>query len=88
MKVKLEHTTHRSDKKCLGISSLLPEPLSDILPATTTKKQQSATNPHSPQQTRYVQREQKKHGKLDTPKLSKYLVRYHIRHRYVFDTSQ
>jgi hypothetical protein len=60
MKVKLEHTTHRSDKKCLGISSLLPEPLSDILPATTTKKQQSATNPHSPQQTRYVQREQKK----------------------------
>jgi Tfp pilus assembly protein PilP len=88
MKVKLEHTTHRSDKKCLGISSLLPEPLSDILPATTTKKQQSATNPHSPQQTRYVQREQKKNGKPDTPKLSKYLVRYHIGHRYMFDTSQ
>jgi hypothetical protein len=38
MKVKLEHTTHLNDKKCLGISSLLPEPLSDILPATRTKK--------------------------------------------------
>jgi hypothetical protein len=59
MKVKLEHTTHLNDKKCLGISSLLPEPLSDIL-QPEQKKQQSAINPHSPQQTRYVQREQKK----------------------------